>query len=210
MPGFLLAAMLAAAAQPPASAPRPNILFARGRLDGWSMRATNVVDDDRAGPTINRMLCEVEREGVSATTWRHGDISFAFGGGVGRGGRARRLLHSDVRALVIDGVRYEVERRADGALTDRYTDVVYPRSQSVYPPSGFFFLAVRRQGSDLWLSAGNIHNELIGARQLRIGFRAGGSGPLIWIEVPLTGLAGALSWCHAAMASPDALRALQR
>ncbi|HVQ10074.1 MAG TPA: hypothetical protein VMS43_16745 [Allosphingosinicella sp.] len=204
MSGLLLAAMLAAAQQ---QGPPSNVVFARGHLDGWSMQATNVIDHGPTGPTINRMLCEIEREGVRVTTWRQGNISFIFeGGAVPRGGRVNQLLHSGVRALMVDQVSYDVERRDLGALTDRYTDVVYPETQPVYPPSGFFFLAVRRRGSDLWLHTGNITNELIEARRLRIGYRHAGAGPMLWIEVPLTGLPEALNWCHAAMASPDALR----
>jgi hypothetical protein len=206
MPGLVLAAMLAAVQQSPERAPHPNVVFARGHLNGWSMKATNVVDNGPSGPTISRMLCEVEREGVSVTTWRQGNASFLFGGTVVRGGRGRRLLHSNVRALVVDGVSYEVERRARDELTDRYTDVTYPESQIVYSPSGFFSLAVRRQGSDLWLNAYDIGNELIAARRLRMGFRAAEADPMLWIDVPMTGLPGALNWCHAAMTSPNALR----
>lgn len=203
MPGLLLAAMLAAAQQPDRAS---SVVFARGHLDGWSMQATNVVDHGRSGPTINRMLCEIEREGVRVTTWRQGNISFIFEGSVTSGGREHQLLHSGVRALMVDQVSYDVERRDLGALTNRYTDVTYPESQLVYPPSGFFLLAVRRWGSDLWLHTGNITNELIEARRLRIGFRDGGAGPMLWIEVPLTALPEALNWCRAAMASPNALR----
>jgi hypothetical protein len=206
MPGLLLAAMLAAAAQPPVPAPHPNVVFARGHLDGWSMRATSMIDDRPSGPVIDRMLCEIERNGVQVMTWRHGDAAFSFGGTIARGGREHRLGHESLRALVVDGVAYEVERRHRGALTDRYMDVPYPESQTVYPPSEFFSLAVRRQGSDLWLHAANIDNELIEARRLRVGFRDAEAGPMLWIEVPMTGLAGALGWCHAAMSSPDALR----
>jgi hypothetical protein len=203
MPGLLLAAVLAAAQQPIRTS---SVVFARGHLDGWSMKATNVIDRGPSGPTIDRMLCEIEREGVSVTTWRQGDVAFVFGGTVARGGRERRLDHGSARALMVDGDAYEVERRHRGALTDRYADVTYPESQTVYPPNEFFFLAVRRQGSDLWLHVANLGNELIEARRLRVGFRDAGAGPMTWMEVPLTGLAGALGWCHAAMTSPNALR----
>jgi hypothetical protein len=197
--------MLAAMQQLPELVPHPNVVFARGHLNGWSMQATNVVDGGPS-PTINRMLCQVEREGVSVMTWRQGNVSFHFGGNVVRGGRGQRLLYSNLRALVIDGVGYEAERRTDGTLTDRYTDVAYPESQIVYSPTEFFFLAMRRQGSDLWLAASNLNNELIGARRLRIGFRAAETGPMLWIDVPMTGLPEALNWCQAAMTSPNALR----
>jgi hypothetical protein len=206
MPGLPLIALLIAVQQPSTPAPYSRLVFARGHLDGWSMKATNVIDHGRFGPTIDRMLCEVAREGVSVTTWRQGDVSFAFGGSVGRGGRERWLGHGSVRALVVDGISYEVERRQDGALTDRYTDVTYPDSQIVYSPNEFFYLAARRQGSDLWLSVSDIDNELIEARRLRVGFREAGAGPMLWIEVPLARLPEALNWCQAAMSSPAALR----
>lgn len=199
MSGLVLAAMLAAAQQP---VPTSSVVFARGHLDRWSMQAINVVDHEPSGPIIRRTLCQIERDGLRVMTWRQGDVSFAFEGIVATGGRQ----HGLVRALVIDGIAYEVERRDRGALTDRYTDVTYPESQTVYPPSGFFSLAVRRRGSDLWLSAGNLTNELIEARQLRIGFRPAGTRPLLWIEVPLSRLRAALDWCNAAMTSPNALR----
>jgi hypothetical protein len=205
MSGFLLVAFLAAAQQQPVQG-RSNIVFARGQLGGWSMKATNVVDNEPSGPVIDRMLCEIERNGVSVMTWRWGEVAFAFGGSVGGGGRERRLSDSNVRALVVDGVSYDVERRDDGTLTDRYTDIVYPQSQIVYPPNGFFFFAMRRQGSDLWLNANNLSNELLDARRLRVGFRDSDAAPMLWIEVPLTELAAALGWCHAAMTSPNALR----
>lgn len=199
MQGLVLAALLAAAQQP---IPTSSVVFARGHLDGWSMHATNVVDHLPSGPIINRMLCQMERDGLRVMTWRQGNVSFAFEGLVATGGRE----HGRVRALVVDGIRYEVERRDRGALTDRYTDVTYPESQHVYPPSGFFTLAVRRRGSDLWLDTGNLANELIEARRLRVGFRPTETGPMLWIEVPMTGLPAALNWCNAAMTSANASR----
>jgi hypothetical protein len=206
MPGLLLTAMLAAVQQLPELVPHPNVVFARGHLNGWSMQATNVVDGGPSGPTISRMLCQVEREGVSVTTWRQGNVSFSFGGTVVRGGRGQRLPHPTLRALVVDGVSYEVERRASDELTDRYTDVAYPASQIVHSPSGFYSLAVRRQDSDLWLNLFDIGNELIAAQRLRVGFRAAEADPMLWIDVPMTGLPEALNWCQAAMTSPNALR----
>lgn len=203
MPGLLLAAMLAAAQPAPA---RGNLVFARGHLDGWSLQAINVVTNHPSSPTIDRMRCTIERNGLNVMTRREGNVSFLFSGSVARGGREHRILSSKVRRLEIDGVGYEVEPRYDGALTDRYTDVVYPESQNVYPPGGTFFVAVRRDGGDLWLRLDNVANELIEARLLRVGFRDEVGGPLHWIDVPLTGLPAALAWCHTAMTSPDALR----
>ena len=212
MPAFLLAIMLAAAAQSapvPAPAAMNNVVFARGALAGWSMKATNVIDNGPSGPVINRMLCEMERNGLRVMTWRHDDIGFTFGGPDGHvvsGGRRHRAGHGDVRALEIDGVSYEAERRNQGVLTDRFTDVLYPESQHVYPPNGFYALALRRQGSTLWLDSSDLNNELIEARRLRVGFRENARGALLWIDVPLAGLAEGLGWCRAAMASPNALR----
>ena len=202
MAGLLLAAMLATTAQPPPSAPpdRGNLVFARGQTSGWSMQAFSVVDNDPSGPTIDRMMCEIKRDGLNVTTWRQGEISFAFGS------TAPGRFHTDLRRLVIDDVAYEAQARAHGALTDRYTDVEYPESQHVYPPTQWFSLWLRRQGGELWLGLHNLDNELLEARRLRLGFARAAGAALQWIEVPLAGLGDALGWCHAAMTSPNALR----
>jgi hypothetical protein len=216
MPGLVLATMLAIAAQAAAPAAQPtansgspfhNLVFARESRDGWSLQAINVFEERGGVPIINRMLCRAEREGVQMETWRQGGVSIMFGGPIRRDNRERILRGSRLRALVVDGIAYEVEPRADGSRTDRYTDVAYPDSQIVYPPDEMFFnLAVKRQDSALWLDISSLTDELIGAERVRVGFQVEDGAPLFWLDVPMTGLNGALVWCQAAMASPAALR----
>lgn len=215
--GLALAAAPQADAPPP---PEPEVVFARGSQGGWSMEGRTVVVEGSperpgfpaTGPTIRDMFCLARRNGIAVSIPREGGLDLEIEAGVTENGRGRRLSAVDLRAFLLDGAAWEVQARSDSAFSGRFADVAYPGHEPRESDMMDRHLAVRRPPGNVWLPLGTLADDLLRARMLRLGFvetardPAGEEHPMIWIDVPLGGLAGALGWCQRAMASPNALR----
>jgi hypothetical protein len=222
MIAILLALALAAAPRADYPPPRPDreVTFARGSQGGWSMEGRTTVDEGYPGrpgspgtePTIRDMFCMVRRNGISVSILRGGGLGLGIEARVAENGRERRLRAFDLRAFVLDGATWEVHTRSPNDFTVRFTDVAYPRPELGPSHGQDQHLGVRRPPGNVWLHIGTLADDLLRARTLRLGFREdvadpeAWDNPVIWIDVPLDGLADALSWCRRAMASPNALR----
>ncbi|HVQ10075.1 MAG TPA: hypothetical protein VMS43_16750 [Allosphingosinicella sp.] len=221
----LLALTLAAAPQadapPPPPPPEPEVIFARGSRGSWSMEGRTVIvlgspetpDFSATEPTIRDMFCLARRNGIKVSVLREGGLDLEIEAGIIENGRERRLSAVDLRALLLDGAAWEVKTRSESEFSGRLADVVYPDREPESAATTDRHLAVRRPPGNVWLPLGTLADDLLRARMLRLGFReevrdpdAGEEDPMVWIDVPLDGLAGALSWCQRAMASPNALR----
>jgi hypothetical protein len=220
---LLLSLALAAAPQadyrPP---PRDReVVFARGSQGGWSMEGLTVVSEGHPArtdfpatePTIYGMYCFARRDGIEVSILREGGLGLGIEASVTENGRARRLRAFDLRAFLLDGASWEVRTLSETDFTERFTDVAYAEPERWGSGGNDRQLVVRRPPGNFWLPLSTLADDLLRGRMLRLGFRedvrtpdAGEEEPMVWIEVPLDGLAGALSWCQRAMASPNALR----
>jgi hypothetical protein len=221
MSALLLAMALAAGqADGPPYPPDREVVFARGSQGGWTLEALTTVDEGSPGregfpatqPTISQMGCSARRNGLAVSLSREGSLSFAIEANLSRRGRVRPLHGYDLRSLVLDGATWEVRAGVEHDFTERFTDIAYPDAEVGISSASDWQLNIRRPGLAAWLSIHDLADDLLHAHRLRLSFRedveevnAPGQD-VIWIDVPLDGLEGALGWCQRIMASPEALR----
>jgi hypothetical protein len=217
MIGLLAAAALAAAQ--PAAAPAPpedlprRVIFARTRLDGWRVEAKTDVDDVGGFPIVESAYCEIKRGGLAITTWidaglwiRLGDTSVEPDLG---------FRNENIRRIVLDDRAWDYRWRRTRYERNHFRNLTYPPPPA---PCGYgcigafsYDQAIRRRPGQPWLAPELLGNEFLRARMLRIGFRdpdapEGRPGPMLWAEIPLTGLDRAIAWCRSALGSEAARR----
>lgn len=213
--GLLAAASLAAAQTPAAPAPPADlprrVIFARTMLEGWRVEALTDVDDVGGFPVIGSAFCELKRSGLMLTTWGATGLTVRFGDNSVEpelGFEARQI-----RRIEIDDAAWDYRDIDTRPGVDQFSNVAY----RPWPPCYGCLTArsasvgMRRRAQDPSFSPGAFANTLLGARMLRIGFQHKDEHdrlvpPMLWAEVPLTGLDGAISWCRAALASEGAHR----
>jgi hypothetical protein len=221
---LLFSLALAAAPQADYQPPPParQVVFARGSRGAWSMEGRTVIDEGSPGrlpdfpatePTIDAMYCFARRDGIEVSILREGGLGLGIEASVTENGRTRRLRAFDLRGFLLDGASWEVRTVSETDFTERFTDVAYAEPERWGSGGNDRQLVVRRPPGNVWLPISTLADDLLRGRMLRLGFRedvrdppAGEEDPMVWIDVPLDGLAGALSWCQRAMASPNALR----
>lgn len=220
----ILLALAPAPAPQTANPPPPEreVVFARGSQGDWAMEGLTIVvegyparppDFPATEPTIRDMLCYARRNGLTVSIGREGGLGLGIAASVTENGRARRLRPFDLRSFLLDGATWEVRTLSERDFTERFIDVAYPGPDEGGSGIQDRHLGVRRPPGNVWLPIHVLADDLLRARMLRLGLRedvrdpeAGDEDPMVWIDVPLDGLAGALSWCQRAMASPNALR----
>jgi hypothetical protein len=217
MIGVLAAATLAAA-QPaaapalPANVPQ-RVIFARAMLDGWRLEAITDVATVAGLPMIDSSFCEMKRSGLALTTWADGGLAIDFGD------------HSvdpelgfekrQIRRIAIDEAVWDFRQREGEGNRYRFVDVTYRPLPPCYGciEARSYTRGLRRRAGDPWLPPDVVSNVLARGRMLRIGFQQEDDDerlvpPMLWAEVPLTGLDRAIAWCRTALAS-DAARRLR-
>ena len=222
MKGLLLAAILVAAqatpVPPPERIPR-EVELGETEVASWQVHSWIVVNRSEDLPLIDSVACELEREGIRLQTFRFGGIEIIPEG-------ADEFDAHEMRAIALDQTVWEYRFRQWNPLDDRFADVAYPPLpepidrcaglSSHYiihygcgTPVEIGARQVRGAPHEPWLHVSTLANELLGARHLRLGYRAEGAVeqiPLHWVEVPLDGLAEARAWCDSAMNSEAARR----
>lgn len=221
MSALLLALTFAAAQAGEPSWPLDReVVFARGSEGGWTLEALTAVNEgsparngfDATEPTISWMSCYARRNGLLLSLSREGSLGFGIEANIAGNGQERQLHGYDLRSLVLDGATWEVRAGAEHDFTERFTDISYPDAEFGVSSASDWQLYVRRPGLPVWLSIHDLADDLLRARRLRLGFREdveeinAADQDVIWLDVPLDGLEGALGWCQRAMASPEALR----
>ena len=222
MSSLLLAAALVAAQATPAPPPEriPGVVrLGEAEVAGWHVNARTVVSLREALPLIAEVTCDLDRDGVRLRTWRFGGIDIIPDG-------ADEFDAHEIRAIALDQNVWEYRWREWSPLEERFADVDYPPLPAPVDPCaglGRRYIIhhgcprptdigdrlVRGAPHEPWLHVSTLANELLGARNLRLGYRAAGAVeqiPLHWIEVPLDGLAEARAWCDSAMTSEAARR----
>jgi hypothetical protein len=215
MIGLLAAATLAAAQ--PAAAPAlpqdlPNkVIFARTTRDGWRLEAMTDVDNVGGFPVIVSAYCELTRSGLKLTTWGETGLWVRFGDNSVE--PELDFEAQQIRRIAIDDAVWEYRDIDTRWGEDQFANIAY-RS---FPPcygcisARSFTVGMRRRAGHPWLSPALLANALLGARVLRIGFEREEEphrlvSPMLWAEIPLAGLDGAIAWCRAALASEGARR----
>jgi hypothetical protein len=224
MSGLLLAAALIAA-QPAAAQPAPaapaapaslpySVTFARTGLGPWKIEAKTIVDDTTGLPMIETARCDIERDGLELSTWPQGGIWFRLEGSIGPTGLG--FGSSAIRRVGFDGDVWELRWIEAARPFERFVDVDYPPTPTPEPCYGcvsttYGHWASRRRPGDPYFTPQVLANRLVQAGAVRIGFQeeadeGAARGPMLWAEIPLAGLDGALAWCREAMASDRSLR----
>jgi hypothetical protein len=227
MSGFLLAAILAAAQPATASAPPEDlprrVVFARTWLDGWRIEAKTDVDTVGGFPIIENAYCEMKRSGLAITTWLDAGLWIRLGDDSVEPDLEFRP--ENIRRIGLDDRIWEYHWVRTGYDRDQFLNIAYPpppdpcggrRGHSVILygcPGGVvsFNQGIRRRAGQPWLARELLANHFLRARMLRIGFQdpeqpEGRAGPLLWAEIPLTGLARAIAWCRGELRSEGARR----
>lgn len=221
---LLLSLALAGAAQADNPPPQPEreVVFARGSQGGWSTEGITIVVEGHPAwdtlpatePTIRDMVCYARRNGLIVSIGRENGVGLGIEASVTENGRPRRLREFDLRTFMLDGATWEVRTLSENDFTERFIDVAYAEPEHGGSGIQDRHLGVRRPPGNVWLPIYVLADDLLRGRMLRLGFREEvrdpeaerEEDPMIWIDVPLGGLSEALSWCQAAMASPNALR----
>lgn len=223
----LLAAAAFAAAQPAAAATPPEdlprrVIFARTRQDGWRLEAKTEVDAVAGLPIIESAYCEIKRGGLAITTWLDAGLWIRLGDTSVRPDLG--FQPDNIRLVALDDTVWTYRWRRVGYADDHFRNIAYPpppdpcggrRGHSIILYGCNSALssnrAMRRRAGRPWLAPELLANEFLGARMLRIGFQdpegpERSAGPLLWAEIPLTGLDRAIAWCRGALASEGARR----
>jgi hypothetical protein len=226
-----LAALAAAQPADQAAAPAPparrerlprHVIFARTRQNGWRLEAITDVDDVGGFPIIESAYCEIKRSGLAITTWGDAGLWVRFGDTTVEPGLGFR--DRDIKRIAFDDVVWDYRWSPAAYDSNQFRNIAYPplpdpcggrRGHDIilYGCGGevtSFSLAIRRRAGRPWLAPELLGNEFLGARRLRIGFQdpdhSHGRGPILWAEIPLTGLREAIGWCRGALASDAARR----
>ncbi|HEV7658535.1 MAG TPA: hypothetical protein VGO55_01695 [Allosphingosinicella sp.] len=225
-----LAAIAAAQPAAPAAAPAPpaqrerlprEVIFARARQNGWRLEAKTEVDDVGGFPIIENAYCEIKRSGLAITTWGDSGLWVRFGDTSVEPGLGFRDRH--MKRIALDNVVWDYRWSPSSYDRSHFRNVIYPplpdpcggrRGHDIilYGCGGnvtSFSQGIRRRAGRPWLAPELLGNEFLGARRLRIGFQdpdGDGRGPMLWAEIPLTGLREAIRWCRGALASEGARR----
>jgi hypothetical protein len=228
MIGLLAAATAAAGLAASLPAPREplprEVIFARARLAGWRVEARTDVEEVAGLPTIGGVHCEIARSGLKLVTWREGGLTIE----IGYSGEDPELdiERGDIHRIALDERVWEFRHLRLHGDQDGFSNVRYPPFPDpcagmsshqiiVYGCGADVVYAwsegIRRRPGQPWLGTGLLADELLRARVLRIGFRQpdrddGAARPLLWAEVPLTGLDRAIGWCRSAFESEAARR----
>jgi hypothetical protein len=227
MIGLLAAAALAAAQ--PATAPAPpedlprRVIFARTRQDGWRLEAKTDIDEVAGLPIIESAYCEMKRSGLSVTTWIDAGLWIRFGDSAVEPDLDFRP--ENIRRIGLDDRIWEYRSVRTGYDRDQFRNIAYPpppdpcggrrgHNLILYGcPIGVISSdqGIRRRAGRPWLAPELLANDFLRARTLRIGFQdpeapEGRAGPMLWAEIPLTGLTRAIAWCRGVLASEGARR----
>jgi len=218
-----LAAVGAAQPADPQAAPAParrddlprHVIFARTMLNGWRLEARTDVDDVGGFPIIEGAYCEMKRSGLAITTWLDAGLWIRLGDTSAEPSLGFR--NENIRRIVLDDKAWEYRWRRTRYERDHFRNLTYPPPPdpcgTLYGCGGAFSYdqAIRRRPGQPWLAPELLGNEFLRARMLRIGFQDpdapdGRPGPMLWAEIPLTGLGRAIAWCRSALGSAAARR----
>ena len=197
MTAAALFAMLAAAAQGEAPRELPIGSAARG---GWQLAAVTIVGERDGRPVIDDKRCTIRRRGFELIIPLRQLVVFRLAG--------PGFAEADIAAVALDGRAYAARIVSDHRLS-HYRDIDYSAVQATPTiPEPATTLGVQGAPGEPFLHVVSLLNEMLDARRLTIRYRRpGGEGRF---EIPLTGFARALAWCHRAMESDRARRLHRR
>ena len=198
----MLAALLAAAAQPAAAEP-PQLSFSAGRAvrGRWRMEAETLVGIEYLPPTIDGQSCTIAGPGLRLHYSNHGGTVFEIGGA------GYPFRNADIVGFEIGGIDYEAQLWTERPFSLRFADVDYPAGvvdspEQAPPTTGL--LAVRHRPQEPWLSHVTLIDDMVAVPGIDIRYRRGGRELHAYLST--RGFGDAIRWCQQAFESPRARR----